>query len=88
MKVHPSALKHDVAAEDAAQAAEWPLWVEPLDSDGPPDRELRHGFDSQARLLEPTVLILASGPGPTPGGPLALLVERISPRPNICGRVY
>lgn len=29
MKIHPSALKHDVAAEDAAQAAEWPLWVEP-----------------------------------------------------------
>ena len=61
MKVHPSALKHGVAAEDAAQAAEWPLWIEPLDSDGPPDRELRLGFDSQARLLETVVLIFASG---------------------------
>ena len=61
MKVHPSALKHGVAAEDTAQAAEWPLLIEPLDSDGPPDRELRLGFDSQARLLETVVLIFASG---------------------------
>lgn len=57
MKVHPSALKHGVAAEDAVQAAEWPLWIEPLNDDGPPDRELRLGFDTRARLLETVVLV-------------------------------
>ena len=35
MKVHPGALKHGVSAEDAVQAAEWPLWIEPLEDDGP-----------------------------------------------------
>lgn len=59
MKVHPSALKHGVSAEDAVQAAEWPLWVEPLDDD--PVRELRLGFDTTARLLETVVLIVDSG---------------------------
>ena len=58
MKVHPSALKHGVEEPDALQAAEWPLWVEPLDEDGPPHRELRLGFDTSARLLETVVLIL------------------------------
>jgi len=57
VKVHPSALKHGVAAEDAVQAAEWPLWIEPLNDDGPPDRELRLGFDTRARLLETVVLV-------------------------------
>jgi len=33
MKVHDSALKHGVLAEDAVQAADWPLWVEPLDEE-------------------------------------------------------
>lgn len=61
MKVHASALKHGIAAEDAVQAAEWPLWIEPLGDDGPPDRELRLGFDTQARLLETVVLIFESG---------------------------
>jgi hypothetical protein len=61
VKVHPSALKHGVAAEDAIQAAEWPLWIEPLDSDDPPERELRLGFDSKARLLEIVVLVSESG---------------------------
>lgn len=51
MKVHPSALKHGVSSDDAAQAAEWSLWIEPLDTDGPPDRELRLGFDTRGRLL-------------------------------------
>ena len=50
MKVHPGALKHGVAPEDAVQAAEWALWIEPLDG-GPPERELRLGFDTNARLL-------------------------------------
>ena len=58
MKVHPSALKHGVEEPHALQAAEWPLWVEPLDEDGPPHRELRLGFDTSARLLETVVLIL------------------------------
>jgi hypothetical protein len=60
VKVHASALKHDVAEEDAIQAAEWSLWIEPLD-DGPPARELRLGFDTTARLLETVVLVFESG---------------------------
>ena len=61
MKVHTSALKHGVTATDAIQAAEWSLWIEPLDDDGPPVRELRLGFDTMARLLETVVLIHANG---------------------------
>ena len=61
MRVHRSALKHGVSAEDAIQAAEWSLWIEPLDDDGPPQRELRLGFDTGARLLETVVLVLESG---------------------------
>ena len=61
MKVHASALKHGVSAEDARQAAEWSLWIEPLDDDGPPNRELRLGFDTKARLLETVVLVFSSG---------------------------
>ena len=60
MKVHPSALKHGVAPEDASRAAEWSVWIEPLD-DGPPYRELRLGFDTRARLLETVVLVLEGG---------------------------
>lgn len=60
MKVHPSARKHGIEEEDAVQAAEWPLWIEPLD-DGPPLRELRLGFDTGARLLETVVLVLENG---------------------------
>lgn len=33
MKVHRSALKHGVSPEDAIQAAQWALWIEPLDED-------------------------------------------------------
>jgi hypothetical protein len=61
VKVHPSALKHGVAAEDAIQAADWPLWIEPLDEDGPYVRELRLGFDTSARLLETVVIVFESG---------------------------
>ncbi|MCL3862529.1 toxin [Actinotalea sp. K2] len=61
MKVHRSAFKHGVSPEDAIQAASWALWVEPLDEDGPPFRELRLGFDTQARLLETVVLVLQAG---------------------------
>ena len=58
MRVHPSSLKHGVTAEDATQAAECAIWIEPLTQDESPIRELRLGFDGQARLLETVVLIL------------------------------
>lgn len=61
MKVHDSALKHGILSHDAVQAADWPLWAEPLDDVDWPHRELRLGFDTQARLLEAVVLIFASG---------------------------
>lgn len=61
MKVHPSALKHGVSAEDAIRAADWSQWIEPLEEDDWPHRELRLGFDGQARLLETVVLIFESG---------------------------
>ena len=43
------------------QAAEWAPWIEPLTQDESPVRELRLGFDTQARLLETVVLILTPG---------------------------
>ncbi|MDT7953966.1 MAG: hypothetical protein RQ966_20930 [Acetobacteraceae bacterium] len=61
MKVHRSALKHGVSSEDAVQAAEWSQWVEPLEESDWPRRELRLGFDTQARLLETVVLVFESG---------------------------
>lgn len=62
MKVHPSALKHRVGHEDAVQAADWPQWVEPLDDeDDWPHRELRLGFDTNARLLETVALVFVNG---------------------------
>ena len=61
MKVHRSALKHGVVPEDAVQAADLPLWVEPLEEDEWPHRELRLGFDTRARLLETVVLVFRSG---------------------------
>lgn len=61
MKVHPSAGKHGVLPEDAAQAADLALWLEPLEDEEWPHRELRLGFDTRARLLETVVLIFRSG---------------------------
>jgi hypothetical protein len=61
VKVHGSALKHGVSTEDAIQAADWSQWIEPLDDNDWPHRELRLGFDTQARLLETVVLIFESG---------------------------
>ncbi len=61
MKVHPSALKHGVSVEDATQAAYWSQWIEPLEDDDWPHRELRLGFDTHARLLETVVLVFESG---------------------------
>ncbi len=60
MKVHDSALRHGVLPEDAVQAVNWPLWVEPIGDEDWPHSELRLGFDTQARLLE-TVVIFESG---------------------------
>lgn len=37
------------------------MWVEPLEEDEWPHRELRLGFDTQARLLETVVLVFRSG---------------------------
>jgi hypothetical protein len=61
VKVHRSALKHGVSPEDAIQAAEWSLWIESLNDDGHPYRQLRLGFDTGARLLETVVLVLENG---------------------------
>ena len=36
-------------------------WIEPLEQDEWPHRELRLGFDTQARLLETVVLVFESG---------------------------
>ena len=60
MKVHSSALKHGIGADDAIQASTWPLWVEDLDDDSPA-RQLRLGFDTNGRLLETVVLLFDSG---------------------------
>ncbi len=60
MRVHDSALKHGVLADDAVQAATWALWIEDLDDDNPA-RQLRLGFDTQGRLLETVVLVFDSG---------------------------
>lgn len=35
MKVHDSALKHGIPADDAIQAATWALWIEDLDEETP-----------------------------------------------------
>lgn len=61
MNVHPSVLKHGVNPDDAAHAAHWAQWVEPLDDDDWPHRELRLGFDTHARLLETIVLGFKNG---------------------------
>ena len=41
MKVHRSARKHGVLPEDARQAADLALWIEPLEDEEWPHRELR-----------------------------------------------
>ena len=61
MKVHRSAVKHEVLPEDAVHAADLSLWIEPLEAERP-RRELRLSFDTQPRLLEIVVLIFHSGP--------------------------
>ena len=61
MKVHDSALRHGVLPEDVVQAADWPLWVEPLEEEVWPHRDLLLGFDTPAHLLDTVVLIFESG---------------------------
>lgn len=61
MRVHDSARKHGVADQDIIQAAQWPHWIEPLEDDDWPHRELRLGFDTHARLLDLVVLIFEDG---------------------------
>ena len=61
MKIHPSARKHGIGDEDAVQAAYWAQWVEPLENDDWPHRELSLGFDTHGRLLETVVLVFQSG---------------------------
>ncbi|HHX19407.1 MAG TPA: toxin [Clostridiaceae bacterium] len=60
MSIHPSALKHGIPEEDILYAANWALWIEPLDEDNP-QRELRLGFDTAGRMLELVVLVFDSG---------------------------
>lgn len=60
MIVRPSARKHGISDEDAIAAASSPQVSGPLD-DEDPQRQLRIGFDSQARLLETVVLVWDDG---------------------------
>ena len=76
MKVHESAFKHGVLAEDAIQAATWALWIEDLDDESPA-RQLRLGFDTQGRLLETVVLVFDSGN--------ELVIHAMKARPQMLG---
>lgn len=60
MKVHDSALRHGIRAEDSVHAATWSVWIDYLDEESPA-RQLRLGFDTQGRLLETVVLVFDSG---------------------------
>lgn len=60
MRVHRSALKHGIAAEDALFAAEHYVYIADLDEENP-GRDFRLGFDSAGRLLELVVLRFDSG---------------------------
>jgi hypothetical protein len=58
--VRASARKHGVRDEDAIAVASAPVVAGPLD-EGNPQRQLRIGFDTQARLLETVVLVWDDG---------------------------
>lgn len=60
VRVRPSALKHDIAPEESIHAASTSVYVASLDEENP-QRELRLGFDTHARLLELVVLIWDDG---------------------------
>ncbi len=63
-----------VLPKDAIHAATWALWVEDLDDESPA-RQLRLGFDTQARLLETVVLVFDSGN--------ELLIHAMKARPHM-----
>jgi hypothetical protein len=58
--VRASARKHGVSDNDASAAASAPLVSGPLDDENP-QRQLRIGFDTRARLLETVVLVWDDG---------------------------
>lgn len=60
MIVRPAALKHGINDEDRKAVASSPLVSGPLDDENP-KRQLRIGFDAQARLLETVILIWDDG---------------------------
>ena len=60
MIVRASARKHGVSDGDAIAVARSPLVSGPLDDENP-QRQLRVGFDTQARLLELVVLVWDDG---------------------------
>ncbi|MBX3310740.1 MAG: hypothetical protein KF739_09955 [Cryobacterium sp.] len=60
MIVRASARKHGVTEEDAIAVASSPVVAGPLDDENP-QRQLRIGFDTQARLLETVVLVWDDG---------------------------
>ena len=60
MIVRASARKHGISDEDAIAVASAPLVAGPLDDENP-QRQLRIGFDTQARLLETVVLVWDDG---------------------------
>ena len=73
MRVHRSALRHGVTAEDGTHAAGHPVFVADLDEESP-QRELRPGFDTAGRLLELVVLRFDSG--------TELLIHAMKARPQ------
>jgi hypothetical protein len=58
--IRASALKHGIGEDDIVAAVALPLVSGPLDDDMP-QRQLRIGFDTQARLLETVVLVWDDG---------------------------
>ena len=60
MIVRPSARKHGISDDDSIAAASSPLVSGPLDEEEP-QRQLRIGFDTRARLLEIVVLVWDDG---------------------------
>jgi hypothetical protein len=59
VRVHRSALRHGVTAEDGLYAAEHYVYVADLDDENPM-REFRLGFDTAGRLLELVVAPVSS----------------------------
>lgn len=60
MIIRSSARKHEIEDDDIVAASSEPIVSGPLD-DGTPQRELRIGFDTRARLLEAVVLVWDDG---------------------------